>query len=237
MTCSDIMLDETEIQKESQKKRGPESQHELHEVSGNEHRPCWRLELHFPAGRFRSSLQILNNSIWKGSFTLLSPLLFGFVRGGGEWVKASMSLRGGSPPTAPSLPSASSGRWRRRKQAKPWTFKFIWGDDVRRFVFQGRLEYTTFEYLRTAAGYLFGLDESVAVAIIFTYMDEEGDLCTLCDATLPDALCLASDTCALKLFMFGTEEMVQPPPSQWSESEDIQPYLLPPQPELCQTPP
>ena len=96
---------------------------------------------------------------------------------------------------------------------------------------------TSLEQLRVVAGHLFGFVEHEIAALTFMYMDEEGDLCTLCDATLPDALCLASDTCALKLFMFGTEEMVQPPPSQWSESEDIQPYLLPPQPELCQTPP
>ena len=52
-------------------------------------------------------------------FTLLCPLLLGFVRGGGEWVKASMSRRGGRLPIALSLPPVSSGDEGAGQEATP----------------------------------------------------------------------------------------------------------------------
>ena len=87
---------------------------------------------------------------------------------------------------------------------------------------------TTLEQLRMAAGYLFGLVENEQAALIFMYMDEEGDWCTLCEKTLPDALCRASRTCSLRHVMAtGTPfhecvpgvEKVQPPLSTRTQNE------------------
>ena len=60
---------------------------------------------------------------------------------------------------------------------------------------------TSLEQLRVVAGHLFGFVEHEIAALTFMYMDEEGDLCTLCDATLPDALSRVSGSVSLRLFI------------------------------------
>ena len=120
-------------------------------------------------------------------------------------------------------PDRRQHRWNRRTRPETvselWTLKLIRNNDVRRFPIEGSPMCTTLEQLRMAAGYLFGLVENEQAALIFMYMDEEGDLCTLCDATLPDALCRASRTCSLRLFMVAGVEKVQPPLSTRTQNE------------------
>ena len=91
---------------------------------------------------------------------------------------------------------------------------------------------TSLEQLRVVAGHLFGFVEHEIAALTFMYMDEEGDLCTLCDATLPDALCRASRTCSLRLFMVAGVEKVQPPLSTRTQNEPGK-YFLPPRPSYA----
>ena len=102
-------------------------------------------------------------------------------------------------------PDRRQHRWNRRTRPETvselWTLKLIRNNDVRRFPIEGSPMCTTLEQLRMAAGYLFGLVENEQAALIFMYMDEEGDLCTLCDATLPDALSRVSGSVSLRLFI------------------------------------
>ena len=109
---------------------------------------------------------------------------------------------------------------------------------------------TNLEQLRVAAGYLFDLVENEQAALIFMYRDEEGDFCTLCDATLPDALSRVAGSVSLRLIIAtatpfdncvpGVEE-VQPQLSTREQNERVSSsglghiqnackYFLPPAP-------
>ena len=112
---------------------------------------------------------------------------------------------------------------------------------------------TSLEQLRVAAGYLFDLVEHEIAALIFMYTDEEGDFCTLCDATLPDALSRVAGSVSLRLFIAtatpfddcvpGVEE-VQPQLSTREQNERVTSsglghiqnackYFLPPRPSYA----
>ena len=79
--------------------------------------------------------------------------------------------------------------------------KLVRDGDIRRCQCGGDPMCTSLEQLRVVAGHLFGFVEHEIAALTFMYMDEEGDLCTLCDATLPDALSRVSGSVSLRLFI------------------------------------
>ena len=101
-----------------------------------------------------------------------------------------------------------------------WTLKVIRGSDVRRYHCEGDPMCTTLEQLRAAAGYLFGLVENEKETLIFMYMDEEGYLCTLCDATLRDVLSRFDGSFAFRIFIATATPHVAPH-QPWK-------YFLPP---------
>ena len=59
-----------------------------------------------------------------------------------------------------------------------------------------------FRQLESAIGHLYRLSPEEVAALKLKYPDEEGDLCTLCDATLPDALSkVLTSSAVLRLYM------------------------------------
>ena len=72
--------------------------------------------------------------------------------------------------------------------------KATFGDDTRRTHVPPGSDWS---WVRANLKRAFGLDGPVRVQ----FVDEEGDLCTLCDATLPDALSRVSCSVSLRLFI------------------------------------
>ena len=116
-----------------------------------------------------------------------------------------------------------------------WILKLILNGDVRRYQCGGDPMCTTLEQLRVAAGYLFDLVETEQAALIFMYRDEGGDFCTLCDATLGDALCRYDGSVSLRLFIaIGTlfDDCV---PAVQEVARKGSTYLLPPRPSSARS--
>ena len=89
---------------------------------------------------------------------------------------------------------------------------------------------TTLEQLRMAAGFLFDLGETEQAALIFAYKNEWGDFCTLCDATLGDALCRYDGSVSLRLFIAIGTPFDDCVPAVRAVACKGSTYLLPPRP-------
>eukprot|EP00933_Yihiella_yeosuensis_P044143 TRINITY_DN3922_c0_g5_i1.p1 TRINITY_DN3922_c0_g5~~TRINITY_DN3922_c0_g5_i1.p1 ORF type:complete len:419 (-),score=76.94 TRINITY_DN3922_c0_g5_i1:368-1624(-) len=80
-----------------------------------------------------------------------------------------------------------------------WTLKIDIGGDVRRRPWPLNDEEISVDSLREVTAKLFSLDMQKASNLSLKYRDEDGDQCTLDEATLPDAIALADKTRIIRL--------------------------------------
>ena len=132
-----------------------------------------------------------------------------------------------------AAPSTRPIPWPLLSMPPPWTLKLILNGDVRRYQCGGDPMCTTLEQLRMAAGFLFDLGETEQAALIFAYKNEWGDFCTLCDATLGDALCRYDGSVSLRLFIAMGTPYDDCVPAVQEVAPKASTYFLPPRPSYA----
>lgn len=89
-----------------------------------------------------------------------------------------------------------------------WTLKVTLGDEVRRLKLWE--ETPTAEVVRAAVAHLFAFGSECNHTLHFEYFDDEGDACTLTDATFPDFLGLSMRSRVLRLYVYEKATSMRP---------------------------